>query len=286
MLRFIDAMPELPFSGDSDSFDLERWKAYMDAALPGAKELCLQDMTDCVSAGYPWEDAFLPVLNAAIRNTDARQKTARAFHRVTDGLEQRLLSAFGRTPDADVILYFGLCNGAGWATDVDGRPAVLLGIEKIIELGWYGADDMRALILHELGHLYHFQFGADRRALRHTADALLWQLFSEGVAMVFEQDALGNAEYFHQDKNGWKTWCETHLGMIAARFADDLRRMTPQDQNYFGDWVRFEGRPDVGYYLGAAFVRFILSAERFDRVIQYGPAEIRSAFDRFLLAVS
>ena len=246
----------------------------------------MQDMTDCVSAGYPWEDAFLPVLNAAIRNTDARQKTARAFHRVTDGLEQRLLSAFGRTPDADVILYFGLCNGAGWATDVDGRSAVLLGIEKIIELGWYGADDMSALILHELGHLYHFQFGADQRALRHTADALLWQLFSEGVAMVFEQDALGNAEYFHQDKNGWKPWCETHLGMIAARFADDLRRMTPQDQNYFGDWVRFEGRPDVGYYLGAAFVRFILSAERFDRVIQYGPAEIRSAFDRFLLAVS
>ena len=286
MLRFIDAMPDTPFSGDSDSFDLERWKAYMDAALPGAKELCLQDMTDCVSAGYPWEDAFLPVLNAAIRNTDARQKTARAFHRVTDGLEQRLLSAFGRTPDADVILYFGLCNGAGWATDVDGRSAVLLGIEKIIELGWYGADDMSALILHELGHLYHFQFGADRRALRHTADALLWQLFSEGVAMVFEQDALGNAEYFHQDKNGWKTWCETHLGMIAARFADDLRRMTPQDQNYFGDWVRFEGRPDVGYYLGAAFVRFILSAERFDRVVQYGPAEIRSAFGRFLLAVS
>jgi len=275
-------MPAVPFSGPSDSFDLEHWKAYMDAALPGAKEPCLRDMEECVSAGYPWEEAFLPVLNAAIQNADARQKTALAFHRAADGLEQRLLSAFGRTPDADVILYLGLCNGAGWATDVGGRSAVLLGIEKIFELGWYGADDMNALILHELGHLYHFQFGADLRALRHTPDALLWQLFSEGVAMVFEQDALGDAGYFHQDKNGWKTWCETHLGMIAARFADDLGRMTPQDQNYFGDWVRFEGQGDVGYYLGAGFVRFILTAERFDRVIQYGPAEIRSAFDRFL----
>ena len=67
MLRFIDAMPDTPFSGDSDSFDLERWKAYMDAALPEAKELCLQDMTDCVSAGYPWEDAFLPVDGREIR---------------------------------------------------------------------------------------------------------------------------------------------------------------------------------------------------------------------------
>ena len=256
----------------------------MDAALPGAKEQCLRDMEECVAAGYPFEEAFLPVLNAAIRNADARQKTAEAFHRATEGLEPRLRAVFGRTPDADIVLYLGLCNGAGWATEVDGRAAVLLGIEKIIELGWYGADDMNALILHELGHLYHFQFGADHRALRDTPDALLWQLFSEGAAMVFEQDALGDAGYFHQDKNGWKSRCETHLGMIAARFADDLGRMTPQDQNYFGDRVRFEGRGDVGYFLGNAFVRFILADERLDRVIRYGLTEIRSAFDRFLRA--
>ena len=67
---------------------------------------------------------------------------------------------------------------------------MLLGLEKIIELGWYGLGDMNALILHELGHLYHFQFGTDLRAPESTPDALLWQLFSEGVAMVFQESRL------------------------------------------------------------------------------------------------
>ena len=281
MFRVIDTTPLIPFSGSSDSFDLPRWEAYMDAALPGAKALCRRDMEECVAAGYPWETAFLPVLNAALRNADARQKTVAAFHRATDGLKRRLYAKFGRAPDVDLVLYLGLCSGAGWATDVDGRPTVLLGIEKIIELGWYGPADMNALILHELGHLYHFQFGSDLRALRQTSDALLWQLFSEGVAMVFEQDALDAPDFFHQDKDGWKAWCDAHCAMIAARFAADLGRMTPAEQNYFGDWVRFEGQPDVGYYLGARFVRFILLSDSFDRVIRYGAEDIRAAFDRF-----
>ena len=281
MFRVIDTVPLFPFSGPSASFELPRWEAYMDAALPGAKELCLRDMRECVAAGYPWETAFLPVLNAAVRDSDARQKTAASFHRAADGLEQRLCARFGRVPDVDVVLYLGLCSGAGWATEVDGRPAVLLGIEKIIELGWYGLADMNALILHELGHLYHFQFGSDLRALQHTSDALLWQLFSEGVATVFEQDALDTPDFFHQDKDGWKAWCDAHCAMIAARFAADLGRMTPAKQNYFGDWVRFDGQPDVGYYLGARFVRFILSHDSFDRAIRYGAKEIRAAFDRF-----
>ena len=258
----------------------------MDDALPGAKALCLRDMRECVDAGYAWETAFLPVLNAAVRDADARQKAAASFHRAADGLEQRLVLKFGRAPDVDVILYLGLCNGAGWATDVDGRPTVLLGVEKIIELGWYGPGDMNALILHELGHLYHFQFGTDLRALAHTPDALLWQLFSEGVAMVFEQDMLDDPEYYHQDKNGWKRWCDAHCAMIAARFAADSASMTPAEQNYFGDWVRFEGQPDVGYYLGARFVRFLLSTESFDRVIRYGAADIRAAFDRFVQSLA
>ncbi len=286
MFRVIDTTPLIPFSGAADSFDLPRWEAYMDFALPGAKEQCLRDMEECVAAGYPWEEAFLPVLHTAIRNADTRQETVRAFHRATDGLEQRLCLIFGRAPDVDVILYLGLCNGAGWATEADGRPAVLLGLEKIIELGWYGLGDMNALILHELGHLYHFQFGTDLRALESTPDALLWQLFSEGVAMVFEQDALGDPGFYHQDKDGWREWCEQNLGEIAARFASDLAHMTPQDQNYFGDWVRFEGRPDVGYYLGARFVRFILLSDRFDCVIRFGIADIRAAFDRFVRSLA
>lgn len=252
MLRVIDTTPAIPFS-DGDAFALGRWSAYM---------------------------------NAALRDAAARRETVRAFHRAADGLERRLRSRFGRAPDADVVLYLGLCNGAGWATSVDGRPAVLLGLEKIVELGWYAGRDMDALILHELGHLWHFQFGTDLRALADPPDALLWQLFSEGVAMVFEQDALGDPDFFHQDKNGWKRWCDSRRAWIASRFAAALPSMTAQTQNFFGDWVRFEGRPDVGYYLGAEFVRFLLSDAPLDRVICYDLPAIRAGFQRFLRALA
>ena len=73
MFRVIDTTPQIPFTGPSDSFDLPRWEAYMDAVLPGAKTMCRRDMEECVAAGYAWEEAFLPVLNAAVRDLDARQ---------------------------------------------------------------------------------------------------------------------------------------------------------------------------------------------------------------------
>ena len=57
----------------------------------------------------------------------------------------------------------GLCNGAGWATSLDGRDAVLLGIEKIIELNWQDESAMQALIFHEIGHIWHKTYGISPR---------------------------------------------------------------------------------------------------------------------------
>ena len=57
--------------------------------------------------------------------------------------------------------------------------------------------------------------------------------------------------------------------------------MTRENQRYFGDWVRFDGHGDTGYYLGARFVRFLLESEDFDRVIQYGVDEVRRGFRLF-----
>ena len=64
-------------------------------------------------------------------------------------------TAFENGVETDIILYLGLCNGAGWATSLDGRDAVLLGIEKIIELNWQDESAMQALIFHEIGHIWH-----------------------------------------------------------------------------------------------------------------------------------
>ena len=44
--------------------------------------------------------------------------------------------------------------------------------------------------------------------------------------------------------------------------------MTQADQRYFGDWVRYRGRGDVGYYLGARWVQSLLRRCHFNEIIQ------------------
>ena len=94
---------------------------------------------------------------------------------------KKLTKVFGKSADADIVLYIGLCNGAGWVTKIQERTTVLLGIEKIIELDWCGKDDMIGLMIHELGHVYQSQYGSLSYQENSMAEKLLWQLFTEGV---------------------------------------------------------------------------------------------------------
>ena len=267
----------------ADHFDLEKWKAYMDGFLPGAKQLCLDDMAVCIGAGHSWEKDFLPVLDAVLREKDKRLETIRSFHRVTGGLDERIEGAFGRKAEAEVVLYLGLCSGAGWVTPVNGKTAVLLGIEKIMELGWCNPDDMFGLIVHELGHVYHTQHGARGKTDTPRYD-FLWRLFEEGVATVFEQETTGDPQYYHQDRNGWKVWCDRNFDAIKRSFLRDLDTMTRKNQRYFGDWVSYQGYGDTGYYLGARFVRFLMERDSFDDIIMYGPEQVREGFEIFARA--
>lgn len=262
-------------------FDLAKWSEYIDARVPGARELCLRDAQETMDAGYSWEAYFLPVLNAVPAEPEKLERALRSFREVTEGLDGRIIAAFGKSVDVDVILYLGLCCGAGWVTELGGKTAVLLGIEKILELGWYDIDSMTGLIVHELGHVYQAQYGRLACETDALPDRFLWQLFTEGAAMVFEQELLGDRDYFHQDRGGWKRWCDENAAAICRAFRRELGTMTPETQRYFGDWVRFEGRPDTGYYLGARFVRDMLRQDSFDRVINYDLDEVRKRFDTF-----
>ena len=280
-MNVIDTSGHIPEAFEEGRFRLPKWEKYMDAHVPGAKDVCLADLAESIRKGCSWENDVLPVLDAAAADPERLEKAARSFRKVTEGLDERILKAFGRTVDADVVLYLGLCNGAGWATEVRGRRTLLLGVEKILELDWCGEDAMNGLVLHETGHVYHEQYGAAEPAGLPTPDRFLWQLFSEGVAMVFEQEALGDPGYFHQDRDEWKDRCEANEGRILRSFAEDLPAMTPATQRYFGDRVRFMGMPDTGYYLGAKFVRHLMRDGGFDAVIRYGTREIREGFARY-----
>lgn len=285
-MRITDTSAGLPSVFSDGSFDIEKWKAYMDASLPGAKELCLRDAAETIDAGYSWEDCFLPILNAVFLRDEKRREAIRSFREASADLDQRIKAVFGKTVDADLVLYLGLGNGAGWVTQVNGRCTILFGLEKIIELDWCGRTKMSGLVWHELGHVYHRQYGVLPGEFPQRGDEFLWQLFEEGIAMVFEQELADDPQFFHEDYPGWKAWCAEHLPDIARAFADELGVMTRDRQRFFGDWVRFEGQPDTGYYLGAKFIRFLMGTADFDAIIRFGLPEIRRAFDAFLQSLA
>ena len=285
-MRILNACRDISRAYDNGSFSLEGWRTYLDSEVPGAGALCEEDLRECLAGGLSWENDYLPVLDAAYRAESEREKALGSFRIVTDGLDERISSRFGKTLDAEVVIYLGLCNGAGWVTKLNGETAVLLGIEKIVELGWTGTDDMNGLILHELGHVWQDRYGVLTRTFDNPEDSFLWQLFTEGVAMVFEQETVGDANYYHQDRNGWADWCEEHLGEIAGDFIRDSATMTRTDQRYFGDWAMWHGRPDTGYYLGTRLVRFMMRHDPFDIILSCDICRLRESFGSFVKSIT
>lgn len=248
-MKIINTINEIGLCFENGEFSKNGWDTYMEKVYPAAKKLIEAD-----SASYHFERDILPVVNMVCSNNDKLRQLKESFERITDRLEEKITDKLRTTIDADIVLYLGLCNGAGWATKVEKRSAVLLGIEKIIELDWTDEVSMIALIYHELGHLWHFQNRTVHTDIKNITEGALWQLYSEGIAMYCEQLLCGDENFYHQDKNGWLTWCADNRKRL---FGEYLRRIDASEsvQDFFGDWCSFEERSDVGYYLGAELVK-------------------------------
>lgn len=284
-MRIINTYPDLLSAYEGAAFCFEKWRSYIDPALPGLSSVLISDVRKCLDTdAFSWEKDYLPVLNAVALNAGLRERAYDSFCKATKNIGRTVYDRFGKDLDVDIIFYLGLCNGAGWVTEYRGRKTVLIGIEKIMELDWCGTDDMYGLIYHELGHAYQGQYGILERTFDNDADSFLWQLFTEGVAMYFEQALVGSPGYYHQDRDGWKAWCDDHLEEIKADFDHDLKTMTFANQRYFGDWVEYNGRTDVGYYLGCRFARYILSMYEFDEIICFDIDTVTLLYKRFMNA--
>ena len=281
MIRIIDTLPQAEALFDSEKFNKERWESYINSIYDDSADIFKSDLQEYLQSGsYSFENDFLPIINAVPRHSSLYTLQT-SFYKVTAGLNERVKECFLHEPDVDIVLYLGLCNGAGWVTNINGRDVILLGIEKILELNWYDEDSMYGLIYHELGHVYHKQFGTFHQHSDDNASSFVWQLFTEGIAMYFEQALVGDFSYFHQNKDGWLKWCEDNFSQILEDFSHDLQAMTRFDQRYFGDWVNYCGRSDVGYFLGAKFVQYLCGKLDFEQLIKIGIDEIYQEFVAF-----
>lgn len=257
----------------ADGFDINLWREYAGEISKELPSKCEND-----AKGYNFDKEVQPVLEMAL-NDEKIDFVNKSFNAVIDKLNENLSKLFDSEPDINIILYLGLCNGAGWATTLDGKNTVLLGIEKIIELNWGDETNMRALILHEIGHLWHKlngnlylpDFTKRRKAIQ--------QLYQEGVAMVCEQILCGE-EFYHQDKDGWLEWCYDNENDIKKEY---LRHLDEKEsvQDFFGDWCSYNGHSDVGYFLGCRFVRHLMRTRSLKEIANMKYRAINKVFTEF-----
>ena len=138
-LTIIDTYPEMAtlIKQMSGAFQKPVWERYLGDV---SSELFLKVTKD--SGGYNYENEILPVMSLLVGHPEKIVKTHESFLSAINGLEDKIIAKTGSTLRAQLVFYIGLCNGAGWATTLDGSPAVLLGVEKIVELNWYNKKTM------------------------------------------------------------------------------------------------------------------------------------------------
>ena len=257
-----------------NGFDLVLWHKYAAEISSELPQKCKSD-----AKSYDFNKDVLPVLEAAL-NTDKIDFVSKNFQTVVDTLNANLSKLFDTEPDINIVLYLGLCNGAGWATTLDGKNTVLLGIEKIIELNWGDETNMRALILHEIGHLWH-KLNGNLHIPEYTKRRKgIAQLYCEGVAMVCEHILCGDNEFYHQDKDGWFDWCRENETEIKKEY---LRRLDAKEsvQDFFGDWCSYNGHSDVGYFLGCRFIEHLMQAYSLKEIVCFSYRKLNKEFGFF-----
>lgn len=249
-VHILDTFQEIGFCFHENGFCKEKWNRYIQDCLPYAKEMIEQDAVE-----YDFKKQVLPVLNRVYDRKKEIGELHDSFLALMSDLEEKIEQKLHTRLDVVIVLYLGLCNGAGWAVSFSDRTHILLGIEKIIELNWYHEREMKGLIYHELGHVWHKQNRTSAfPVLRTLKDKALWQLYSEGVAMYCEQLLCEDERFYHQDKEGWLNWCNENRNLL---FREYIRVIEEEEshQKFFGDWCSYLGVSDLGYYLGCELVK-------------------------------
>lgn len=254
--RWIDAFPAfLAWWERARGWPLEEqiegWATEYMARWP---ELLAKQVEDYAAQGLDWRqvarERVFPYLAARL---PAMRKAYQNLLEVGEPVGCRAQEVLGFEGIVVLVLYGGIGCGAGWATLLDGEPAILLGLENIAECGWSGREAIRGLVAHEMGHQVH-QWWRTQDG-KPAGRGPWWQLYEEGFAQYCEALLLG-AGNWHQANGceGWLEWCRAHKGWLAAEFLRTVDAGQPVHA-FFGSWFEIEGMKETGYFLGYEVVR-------------------------------
>ncbi|MGB4984380.1 MAG: hypothetical protein WBO70_01220 [Erysipelotrichaceae bacterium] len=279
-MKIINSISEIYRCFDNGVFSVDDWRNYSFDISKELYLLCEEDIKN-----YNFDLEVVPVLNNVMVNSDKLDILNISFEKVMVNLKQDIQLLFDKDIEFSIILYLGLCNGAGWVTIVDGIDTILLGIEKIIELGWYEENVLKALIYHEIGHVWHKVYGNIEQPTTSVGDDGIQQLYQEGIAMRCEQ-ILGNDDsLFHQYDEHWLNWCDDNLKQIKEEFWFRISNNI-STSDFFGDWTSYQGHSDVGYYLGAKYVKYLENYFSLVAIANLSIAQLKSSFMDFVREIN
>ncbi len=177
----------------------------------------------------------------------------RSIRQVYDATCRSAYDTLGFEEAVTILSYVGIGNGAGWATSWEKKPAVLLGLENIAELGWEQPDSIQKLLAHELGHLFMRSIRANCVALSNEPLSVLYE---EGFAQHSEHVTLGHETWGCASQPGWLDWCLANEGLLAAKYLQALHDREKWCK-FFGSWLEIDGWRQTGYFLGCRFVQHL-----------------------------
>lgn len=245
-----EALKHCEIADMPDVWEKEYMKRYPD--------LLLKQTQQYASEGLDWRKVSKQHVFQDISERIGRIQTAHAsILDVAPAVLKKLTTVFEFTEEIWLVIYVGIGCGAGWATSLQGRPAVLLGLENIAECNWESKESITGLLSHEIGHLYH----ANKRSKACVPRGYgpFWRLYEEGFAQRFEH-LLSGADTWHEMSgiNGedWLDWCKGNISELVRVYLQRVFSGQSVD-DFFGHWFDIEGRKQCGYFIGHEFIRYL-----------------------------
>ncbi|HEU68737.1 MAG TPA: hypothetical protein ENN53_05950 [Candidatus Acetothermia bacterium] len=275
-------LPVLRGMGDPTPEEvLATWEDFYTHHFP---ELYARQVEDYAEQGADWRAVALARVFPALRQRlpameDARERIVRLWGEVM----ARARRVTGLEGEVQAVVHVGIGCGAGWATTYGGKPAVLLGLESIAELGWQAERRLEGLIAHELGHVAHSTWRGE--PLEELESDPFGLLYVEGFAQRLEHRILDRESWHLALDEGWLPWCCAHLPEIARAYRDRAARGEPVHA-FFGSWSSFQRVPFTGHFLGHAAVRVLAEGQTLPELARLPLADVRASVDRFLRALA
>ncbi|MGC2288903.1 MAG: hypothetical protein WA688_03490 [Thermoplasmata archaeon] len=253
---------------------MDRWESDYMALWP---ELLQKQKDEYRRAGVSWRriarDRIFPEIPRRLTR----------FRRLHANLRRQLPGAWRRTRKAlkvdfevQFVIYVGLGCGAGWATRLGGKPAVLFGIENAAEMTTGRRGEWPGALSHEVAHLVHNEWR--RQAGLPSGESRrgpYWQLYEEGFATACERSIETPAHFrLRTGKADWLPWCVRHRADLARLFLRDVHARRSV-RRFFGSWYTIQGHTECGYYLGAEVVRELGRTRSLKEIACLSAAEAR-----------